>query len=276
MARKIVGCGQRIFLYGLLFMAVCMFPMRAYAADAVTAFGSAAYTAEAGGGEDVAGASFAELLNGLETGGRNTGQEAGELGGTGREPGELGGMGQETGETRQKLGELGETEQGLAGSGVAESAGSWNLTGTGHNASTAESIYENSRREVIENDRDRMLRRFLYFVIFFTVAVLLAFIIMKIRSAIKKERQELDGSQDEPETFLFEFETIPEEKPEESWQQQIREDIDAREREGRNTQTLRFRRVNDSEYDLEVNELDYDMEVEYLDMGIEYMDIGQE
>lgn len=144
--------------------------------------------------------------------------------------------------------------------------------GSGYHT-TAESIYRQSGQEAAENDRTRKLQRFLYFVVFFVVAVLLAFIIMKIGSAIKRDQQKSDGGSDEPDMFPFEFETIPEERPEKIWQRQIREDIDAREREGKNTQTLKFRRVNESEYDLEVNELSYDMEIEYIDAGIEYIDL---
>lgn len=76
--------------------------------------------------------------------------------------------------------------------------------------------------------------------------------------------------------FSFAFETISEEGPEKAWRQQVREAIDACEREGQDTRTLKFRRVNDSDYDLEINELDYDMEIEYLDTEIRYADIGQE
>ncbi|MCM1542478.1 MAG: hypothetical protein NC121_14635 [Blautia sp.] len=189
MTRKIIKCGWRIVLYGLFFITVCAFPIRAYAADAVTVFGTAVSMADG--------------------------------------------------------------------------------TGTGRSIATAESIYERSRQESVGNDWDRMPWRFLCFAGLFLVAV----IIIKIRSVVKSGRQEPDDGSDGQEAFRFEFETIPEE---ESWQRQVREDIDAREQEGRNTRTLRFRRVNDTEYDLEVNELDYDMEVEYLDEGLEYIDIEQD
>ncbi|MCM1542799.1 MAG: hypothetical protein NC121_16275 [Blautia sp.] len=147
--------------------------------------------------------------------------------------------------------------------------------GAGHGIPTAESAHGRFRQEPIGDDRIRALRGFLYFAVFFTMAVVLAFVIVKKRDT-RSGRQESNGGQEEPEAFLFEFETIPEENEGESWRRQVREDIDAREREGKNTRTLRFRRVNDLEYDLEVNELDYDMEVEYLDEGMEYIDIEQE
>ncbi|MCM1063451.1 MAG: hypothetical protein NC420_03095 [Eubacterium sp.] len=233
----------------------------AYTADGREAFTITefAYAPVSISGEDVTGVSFEEMLNGPGA----VGTDQPDTGGTDADAGQASGT-PDIAESASRSDH--DTSSAADGAGRTE---------TEHNISTAESIYEHSRQEAIENDRARMLWRFLYLVVFFMAAIVLAFIIVKIWNTIRSERQGSDGDPDGPERFLFEFETIPEEKEEGAWQQ-VRKDIDAREREGKNTQRLEFRRVNDQEYDLEVNELDYDMEVEYLDPGIKYADLETE
>jgi len=350
MMRKILKCRYRICKYVLLLAAACTFPARVYAADAVTAFGSTEYTAEADGGEfpvgiyiradEEIGSYHLELRydstrmdyvsgaeseeNGLLTlDGTGTGEEVkvflyfkatggGDAGiaftsaevytADGREqfnitelayaPVAVSGedtdgisfeemleeltLGEREEEGRRAENQVGTGQEGAdqegtdretAGS-VPQDTGSAAMEGTeteiSHSVSSAEAIYERSRQETVENNRDRMLGRFLYFAAFFAAAVFLAAVIVRIWNNIRGERQEPGGAPVTPSDFPFEFETISEKKRGETGQQI---------REGRNTQTLKAGKADESEYDLESDELDYDLEIENLDEGVEYIDL---
>lgn len=209
-------------------------------------------------GEDTAGASFEDLLDEMENEDAEDGENAiHEEGSNGTELPAVGGV-VDLEDYGEDAGESGVAHPGLtAGAADAEESGAGEGD-TVENGSSAFSIYEQSKRQTVEDNQDEMWRIFFGAVVLLVVLCMAAGLIIFLQSR-KKRRMEKTAaaSQGNQKTFPFEFETIPEEE-DNKWRMQIKYDINQHEKRGKNTKSLEFKKL-----------LPNEQEIEYIDLAKE-------
>lgn len=193
-------------------------------------------------GEDIVGISFRDMLNDIENSADQDMEEDGESE-TVNTPG-----------TEGDAAETAGTEADVEGQADTSDELEESEQNTGY--SSAEEIYEQSVQVTIENNRDRMLQTFIYFVIFLMMVLLLILFIVLISRKIKREKAERENASAKEDAFLFEFDTIPEEEQDEEWQLQVKDDIDKREKSGSNTSEIEFKELPSDEVDIEYIDID--------------------